>query len=484
MTQIKTNSRAPVAHGGTNQNPEMLANHTGGDAWGFTRDYVYIAHADKMYNLRSGQYVRISAVERLYQGQVGGRDEIREGLLEGPYAVEKVHAVTFRPGAERFVVEGHCRHLNLWRPTELQPIEGDVAPFLQHIVYIFDGDEEAINYVLNYLAHLVQRPGQKIPAAILLTGRQGTGKSLIARIVRKMVGEHNSNMLSPIDLMSQFNSFIERSIVTVVEEMTLDERKGTAARLKAWITEPETYVNRKGIPQYKVPNQTHFFVLSNDASPLIIDSDDRRFFVWNSKATPQDAAYYTALTTWLEGSGYGHVLHFLLSRDISGFNSYLAPPRTEARSELIRSGQSDIASFLYDTFDADDAPFDRDLVAVHDIMRAASDAGLRAKPREISEFLKNTGATPLGQKRFGNQKVRIWAVRNHEHWNGATEKEIAAAYRGVMTNVRPHPVRRSAASPMRRQIGASENAGGNSGSADEIDAALCPPDAPSSDGGG
>lgn len=455
------------------------------DPWGFVRYYVFVAKLNKMYDLRSGDILSVNAVERLHQHDVGGREIIKDALLEGPTAVERVHALEFAPGRDRFIEENGRRLLNLWTPGRVQPIEGDVRPFLDHLALIFDGNEEAASYFLSYLAHLAQHPGRKIRAALVITGRQGTGKSILAKIARKIVGEQNANTLSPLEVASQFNSWIERSMMTVIEEMTLDDRKGTAARLKSWITDDYLLINRKGVAQYKIQNHTHFIILSNEENPLKLDQDDRRYFVWNSQASPRGTGYYTALNSWLDEDGYSKILNFLLSFDLTNFNPFRAPPHTQGRAELIRHGMPDAEVWLREAFEASEAPFDRELVVIDDVHQFLTrGVGIRASLKLVTRVLKDLGACSLGQKRIGSRKLRIWALRDGDRWSDVSESEIAAEYRGITANVTPPPVRTPAGSPVRRQVTMSANTRSNSGSSDEIDAALSPSDAPSSNCGG
>jgi hypothetical protein len=308
-------------------------------------------------------------------------------------------------------------------------VKGDVQPYLGLLEHIYDGDETAIDYILNVVAHLVQKPGQKLRAAIILTGRQGTGKSMFTNTIRKLVGEKNSNTLSPLDLGGSFNGWIDRSLLTVVEEMTRDDRKTTSARMKSWITDDYVMVNRKGIQQYKVRNHTFFIVISNEPDPLVLDADDRRYFVWNSQAERKEPSYYKGLSDWLEQSGYAHIMHFLMERDLSGFSPFEAPPATRGREELIHRGRSDAEAFFHEAYEAVDAPFDRDLVVVREVQDAVWHlTGLRTRPKQVVAFLKAINAQPLGQKRVGTEKLRIWAIRNGERWANATEGEIAAEY--------------------------------------------------------
>ena len=43
-------------------------------------------------------------------------------------------------------------------------------------------------YVLNWLAHLVQKVGKKMTVALVAIGKEGTGKSIVGRIIGIILG--------------------------------------------------------------------------------------------------------------------------------------------------------------------------------------------------------------------------------------------------------------------------------------------------------
>ena len=67
--------------------------------------------------------------------------------------------------------------------------------FLEHLGYILDNDETAIEHVLNFLGHLLQKPRERIGHALLITSEaKGIGKSTLGSVVRRLVGEQNSRV--------------------------------------------------------------------------------------------------------------------------------------------------------------------------------------------------------------------------------------------------------------------------------------------------
>ena len=61
--------------------------------------------------------------------------------------------------------------LNLWRPHAVQPVPGSFALIEQFLLEIIcDGDLGNYNYLLNYLAHMLQKPEEKAHGRSYLVG--------------------------------------------------------------------------------------------------------------------------------------------------------------------------------------------------------------------------------------------------------------------------------------------------------------------------
>jgi phage/plasmid-associated DNA primase len=128
----------------------------------------------------------------------------------------------------------------LWRPprwTGESPEEPKV--FLEHLEYLLDGNGEAIEHVLNFLAHLVQRPHERVGHALLITSEaKGIGKSTFGAIVRRLVGEQNSRVVQTKDLKAQFDGWLVGKLVIQVDEVYESGNWDLANKLKPIITEP------------------------------------------------------------------------------------------------------------------------------------------------------------------------------------------------------------------------------------------------------
>jgi hypothetical protein len=257
----------------------------------------------------------------------------------------------FLPGKPELTQDADdCRVLNLWRPPpwRLDKRLPEPKPFLEHISYLFDADQQAIEHVLDFLAHLVQRPDERIAHALLLTSEaKGIGKSSFGTIVRRLVGDQNSRVAQTKDLKGQFDGWIMGKLVVQVDEVYEAGNWDLANKLKPLITEPRVSVNVKYGPQMEIENYARLILFSNHTAPLTIEEGDRRYFVFNSNAQPRDDSYYDTLHQFIDSpEGMNAIYSFLRKRDLSAFNAYRRPPMTRAKQEMIESSVHPLRTYI------------------------------------------------------------------------------------------------------------------------------------------
>jgi len=149
--------------------------------------------------------------------------------------------IEFRPANPEITHDADgCRVLNLWRPTRWTADDHSEKPepFLGHLAYIFDSDQTAIEHVPNFLAHLVQRPQERIGHALLITSEaKGIGKSTLGTVPRRLVGEQNSRVAQTKDLKSSSDGWLMGKLVVQVGELYEAGNWDLANKLKPLITD-------------------------------------------------------------------------------------------------------------------------------------------------------------------------------------------------------------------------------------------------------
>lgn len=265
--------------------------------------------------------------------------------------------IAFLPGEDEVTHdEDELRVLNLWRPPAWRLLPDAPPPtlFLDHVNYLFDDDEVATNHVLDFLAHMLQRPQERVAHALLITSEaKGIGKSTLGTIIRRLVGERNSRVAQTKDLKSQFDGWLIGSLLVQIDEIYEAGNWDLANKLKPLITEPTVSVNVKYGPQIEVENYARFLMFSNHTAPLNIEDGDRRYFVFNSRATPRDDAYYEVLNRYIDDTaGMNAIFSFLMQRSLSGFSPFRRPPMTAAKQAIIEVSGNPLRSYIVDAVES------------------------------------------------------------------------------------------------------------------------------------
>lgn len=325
---------------------------------------VYWPEAQQWIVRDTGQMLTHSALNSAYglgteiapAGATGVR--AASNMLINSGKVAQVMGTTYLPGLPMLATWNfHGRsaiYYNRWTDSVHKLPESvtdaDVAPWLQHVEYLFENAEDR-EYLLDFLAHVVQRRGKKVRWAPLIIGNQGVGKDLFLRPLLMGLA-HNAQTVSPRDLMNRFSDFYERELV-VVEEMLRFEKNEIYEGMKAIIsgTASDTItIEKKFKMPYEVPNLVNFVFFSNHNDALHLSHDDRRFFVINSHATARDDAYYTALADefYIEQEGWKAVWVWLRQRDISAFSGNHRPRMTDDKIAMITESQPPYVLWLHD----------------------------------------------------------------------------------------------------------------------------------------
>lgn len=191
---------------------------------------------------------------------------------------------------------------NLFTGFKYESIEeeadDDINIFLDHIKLLAGDDqqEECTEYIINYLAHLIQFAGVLPEVSILLKSVQGIGKNLFF----ESFGNHiigNKYMLSTANsdyIVGRFNQINSKFLVLYDEASGADTFK-TASKIKEMITQPEITWEDKGLSAIKLNNYMRLLFFSNSETPVKIESSDRRFQVIECSTNKPDTDYFDAL---------------------------------------------------------------------------------------------------------------------------------------------------------------------------------------------
>lgn len=200
------------------------------------------------------------------------------------------------------------------------------------------GSSEYFEYVINWLARAVQKPGEPGEVALVLRGARGAGKGVFARTVGALFGQHFLHLSDARHLTRNFNAHLRDACLVFADEAFYAGDKQHEGQLKRLVTEPPLMIEAKYANAVPVRNCLHLIVASNDAWVVPAGTDERRFFVLDvSPIKKGDYSYFESLEEELKNGGLAAMLHDLLSRDISQFNVRAVPDSSGLSDQKIRS---------------------------------------------------------------------------------------------------------------------------------------------------
>jgi hypothetical protein len=314
-------------------------------------------------------------------------------LAQNRSVVQTVWCPGFPKLIENRVVEGggwvkrpDVKVFNLYQPPRFKL--GDASKARPWIDHVHKAYPEEADHGINWLAHRVQKPGEKINHALVLGGAQGIGKDTLLEPVKYAVGPWNFLEASPSHLLGQFNSYAEATILRVSEARDLGEvsRFDFYDHTKIYAAAPPDVlrINKKYTPEYYVFNVIGFIITTNHKSDgIYLPPDDRRHFVMWSELTKEHFSpdYWNTLWGWYESGGYGHVAAYLHSVDLSTFDAKAPPRQTQAWQDIVSvncppedAPMADTLDRLSDETDANGEPLPPKVLTVKMLVAAATGA--------------------------------------------------------------------------------------------------------------
>lgn len=230
--------------------------------------------------------------------------------------------------------------LNLYRPPAIGPGDAMRAqPWTDHVRKVYPDDAD---HIIRWLAHRVQRPGEKLNHALVLGGDQGIGKDTLLDPVKQAVGPWNFIEVSPKQTLGRFNGFLKSVILRISEARDTGgdgDRFQFYEHLKTYTAAPPDVlrVDEKNLREYSIPNICGVVLTTNRKDSIYLPADDRRHYVAWSNLTRDafDSDYWAEIWSWYERGGYQHVAAYLAQLDLSDFNPKAPPPKTDVFWQIV-----------------------------------------------------------------------------------------------------------------------------------------------------
>lgn len=230
--------------------------------------------------------------------------------------------------------------LNYWRGNTVLPAKGDwscIQEFLFEVICA--SDRLTYEYLISYLAHMLQKPEEKPGVMIVLLGGQGTGKGVFFQLVSH-IWSNMTLLISDIDqVLGRFNAALERNFIVCMDEALFAGDRKATDRLKSLVTESSIHIEQKYQPARSIASVHRFFAASNHGHFASVDHDDRRFLILRvSEKYQRNAHYFSKVCASIKDLNVIRAMVYELDQiDLKDFNVRAKPETREHALQKIQS---------------------------------------------------------------------------------------------------------------------------------------------------
>lgn len=231
------------------------------------------------------------------------------------WEMQKAYGMQFHPGREEIFTEDGVTFVNRYRKAVI-PDDGyrgkRGVELLIRLLRDLYPDKRHRELIMDYLAHMYRYPAKKLKYALLLKGANEEGKTLLYRLMRRVLGKNNCATVQTSQLKKEFNDFIDGKLLCCIEEIKLSGKDGAEAlnNLKAPITNQDVSVEGKGTKVRNIDNYCNWLVFTNFEDAVPIEDDDSRWLIIFSRfKTNEETAAWKEALTMEEGGDYRDALY-------------------------------------------------------------------------------------------------------------------------------------------------------------------------------
>lgn len=298
-----------------------------------------------------------------------------------------------------------------------------LTTFDKFMDHFSSGDIKVKEYLIQYIAHMIQKPGEKPGVAIACNGEQGAGKGTIYNICRNLMRskKDHGGMQYVVEISSadrvfgRFNDILEGKIMIALDEIDAIKTVAAANTLKNYITEEYIDIESKGMRSRHIHSFMRIFIFSNEENIVKIKNDkERRYLIMEVLKMPEDLLdkiYYGdyKLDSY---EGYYYLFQYLKNYKITVKNWQKEKPITQAYKDIKEHFEDNHITFLKDFIGNHDSYSDKPL---------PSELKLKNKDLYeeyvvfISKYMSNHH--PLNVIDFGRKLSKVKGINKDTHSN-------------------------------------------------------------------
>lgn len=416
----------------------------------WAKDWVYDTSEDRFFDIERKLATTQQGFNAMFDRKALTKKDILDArtspsstasaLALNMFKIPTVAGRRYMPGQDAVFIQPDGTFANTYPEHEIPEVPEKMSPkdkrnierVKAHIRHILV-DENEQRMFLDWLAWVVQNPGEHARYAILLQGVQGDGKTFFAEMMRAVMGVSNVTMLNAHILHSDFTDWAEGQCLACFEEVRLINEKNkyeTLNRIKPYITNTINEIHPKGRPVINCKNTTSYLLFTNYKDALPLDDTDRRYMVlfsrWQNRHKLTDFMkenpdYYVDLYSVIEDSP-GAIRKWLLGHEQrEDFNPMGVAPETGARQQMIARAKPAFIQMLNELIEENHHPEISaelvDITTVRGVLFSKDSEVPNGKA--LQSMLDRDGYEPLGKINLEGDERYLWSKYPENFISGA-----------------------------------------------------------------
>ncbi len=342
----------------------------------------------------------------------------------------------------------HDGMYNLWRGWAVTPRRGDWSKMRALVREVLcAGDQASYDYVMKWMAHMVQHPARPAEVAMVFKGSKGSGKGTFCRALTELAGKHGRHVTSPEHFTGRFNEHLADTIVLFVDEGFWAGDKKAEGQLKGLITEKSMSYEGKGKPIFEGPNQLHVVMASNEDWVVPATHDERRFAVFEADDSAAKAFRHFAALNDEDGPERDRMLsamlYDLMHMELSDWHPRKDIPQTRALVDQKIEGfrKSPLDAWWFSCLENGEVntltgvaahwpegwlagPHEKDLMLTS--LHVSSKDAVSVTKTKLAKYLGKVGVS-MGDKVRNSQNQKVWSVPSLQQARQSFESQIGGS---------------------------------------------------------
>jgi hypothetical protein len=317
--------------------------------------------------------------------------------------------------------------------------------------------QEYIDWILDYLASVIQFPGAKIRhIPVYISKVKRVGKGSLFKTIQKILHKDYVLLTEPRDALDKGKTFLHRKLMVLVDEIYIkgepDKLKVLMNIFKLLATDEEHRVRTLYSDYRTIYSNTNFLFFSNETDAISFDETEGRYFYVQCLGGRMEDSFYEDYWEGLDpknktGNKLAHcVKHYLLNRKIKTYDDLTPEEKQKNKKVFTPDGTALLTDHFYeackkngteskllcrDLIKQKETPFNRDVVAIgeaHNYLREKYN--LKERMSYMTEALDDLDAKRLGEckHKASDKHPTLCIVRNLGKYQKFSNGEIADNY--------------------------------------------------------